>query len=113
MWDSIITIALLDVGLLSLTFAMLWNRRRIDPLVQSIFWTFFAAYACCMLLAITIGIPVPFAGWVRGWKACLLSPFVVTMCMAFPPIPIMLCAIGYGIQRLFFPRRTPPRSLTP
>jgi hypothetical protein len=99
------------LAVLILPVLVLTYRHRIAAEWQFIFWTLHLFYLFFAVCALTIGIPVPFAGWGRGWKVFLGSPLVLTLCMCFfPPLPAILIGIGFGMSRLFYPRK-PPNEL--
>jgi hypothetical protein len=80
-------------------------RHRIAAEWQFIFWAIYLSYLFFAGCALTIGIPVPFAGWGRGWKVFFGSPVVFSLCMIlFPPLPAILIGIGFGLCRLLYPR---------
>ena len=87
-------------------------RHRIAAEWQFIFWIIHLFYIFFAGCALTIGIPVPMAGWAPGgWKIFAFSPLALSFCMLFfPPLPAVLIGVGFGLSRLFYPRK-PPNDL--
>ena len=70
-------------------------RRKLPPLLSGALLGVFAVILLIAICALTVGIPVPFSGWFRGWKIAVLSPvlYVHFSLFVFGGLPIIVPAV--------------------